>query len=86
MSEIKEYSTVKTNGLYLLQIEEEESIKMNMNINVNEEELKQVSRQLNWTSSSFDEYLDGLIAPIPLQRPLKKETKLIDVIHNNNNE
>lgn len=80
----KEYTTIQKNGLYLLEIEDDEPIRTNTNISVNEDELKQVSRQLNWTSSSFDEYLDGLIAPIPLQRPKRNETKLMDVVQSNN--
>ena len=80
MSEVeKEYQIKNEKGLYLLEIGEEDPKRNTINIQLEEEVLKKVSKQLNWYSSSFDCYLDGLIAPIPLQSPLKNETKLSDI-------
>ena len=79
MQEDKSYE--KRNGLYLLKIEsDDEEMKNHVNVKLNEEELKTISKQLNWTSYSFDEYMDGLIAPIALQSPLKNEKKLSDIV------
>ncbi|GAB1227398.1 hypothetical protein ENUP19_0339G0004 [Entamoeba nuttalli] len=43
--------------------------------------LGEVCQMLNWTSFSFDEYMEGLIAPIPLQQPIYKEPKLSDLVN-----
>ncbi|ELP90540.1 hypothetical protein EIN_019290 [Entamoeba invadens IP1] len=45
-------------------------------MDMTDETLSEVSQMLNWTNYSFDEYMDGLIYPIPLHRPVYKEQRL----------
>ncbi|KAL7720108.1 hypothetical protein QTN25_002632 [Entamoeba marina] len=48
-------------------------------LDVNQDVMKAAYDMLQWSTYTFDEYMNDLIAPIPLHLPLKNELKLSQI-------